>query len=68
MENSILFRGVTVGKGAVVRNCILMQDVVVGRGSDLNHIIADKGVHIGEEITLAATASCPMAIAKGKVI
>ena len=68
VENSILFRGVTVGKGAVVRNCILMQDVVVGRGSDLNHIIADKGVHIGEEITLAATASCPMAIAKGKVI
>ena len=68
VENSILFRGVTVEKGAVVRDCILMQDVTVGQGASLAHIIADKNVQIGDGITLAATANCPMAVAKGTVV
>ena len=68
VENSILFRGVVVEKGAVVRDCILMQDVEVGRGASLSHIIADKNVKVGADITLAATASCPMAVAKGTVV
>ena len=32
VENSVLFRGVKVGKGAVVKNCILMQDTVIEDG------------------------------------
>ena len=32
VENSILFRGVKVGKGAVVRNSVIMQDTVIGDG------------------------------------
>ena len=68
VENSILFRGVTVAKGAVVRNCVLMQDVQVGPGATLSHIIADKNVVVGEEITLAATANCPMAVAKSSKV
>ena len=68
VENSILFRGVTVAKGAVVRDCILMQDVTVGPGANLRHIIADKNVQVGEGITLSAAANCPMAVAKDTVI
>ena len=29
VENCVLFRGVKVKKGAVVRNCVLMQDTVI---------------------------------------
>ena len=29
VENCVLFRGVKVKKGAVVKNCVLMQDTVV---------------------------------------
>ena len=31
VENSVLFRGVTIAKGAVVRNSIVMQGSVVGK-------------------------------------
>ena len=36
VENSIIFRGVKVGRGSVVRNSILLQDTVVGSGVSLN--------------------------------
>ena len=32
VENCVLFRGVKVKKGAVVKNCVLMQDTVVEPG------------------------------------
>ena len=32
VENSILFRGVKIAKGAKVKNCVLMQDTIVGEG------------------------------------
>lgn len=32
VENSVLFRGVKIGKGAKVKNCVLMQDTVVEPG------------------------------------
>ena len=36
VENSILFRGVSVARGAEVKNCVLMQDVAVGRDAVLH--------------------------------
>lgn len=35
VENCVLFRGVKVKKGAVVKNCVLMQDTVVEAGAEL---------------------------------
>ncbi|MCH5261018.1 MAG: glucose-1-phosphate adenylyltransferase subunit GlgD, partial [Lachnospiraceae bacterium] len=46
IENSILFRGVKVGKGAKVKNCILMQDTVIEPGVDVEYAITDKQVTI----------------------
>ncbi len=48
VENSVLFRGVKVGKGAKVKNCILMQGTVVGDNAELNYLITDKNVSICE--------------------
>lgn len=52
VENSVLFRGVKIGKGAKVKNCVLMQDTVVEEGANLEYIVTDKDVTItaGKEI------------------
>lgn len=68
VENSILFRGVSVARGAQVKNCILMQDVTVGRDSVLHHVVADKNVSILESRTLIGSSSYPLALAKGSRI
>ena len=68
VENSILFRGVSVAKGAQVKDCILMQNATVGRDSVLHHIIADKNVKVAERRTLIGHAKYPVAIAKDSEI
>ena len=68
VENSILFRGVSVARGAQVKNCILMQDVTVHRDAVLHHVVADKNVEILESRTLIGNEAYPMAIAKGSKV
>ena len=64
VENSVLFRGVSVAKGAKVSNCILMQNVSVGPEAEISCVIADKNVKITEGCTLVASGRYPMALAK----
>ena len=64
VENSILFRGVKVEKGAVVRNSILMQDCVIGGNSTLNCTITDKNVVISNR-QLSGCEDLPYFIQKG---
>lgn len=68
VENSILFRGVRVGKDSVVRNCILFQNAVVGRECFLNCIVSDKNAVIGDEQLLGGHPSQPYFIEKNKII
>ena len=68
MENSILFRGVSVAKGAEVKGCILMQDTTVSRDAVLQNVIADKDVVVKDSCTLMGTPGYPMTIAKGSVV
>lgn len=65
VENSVLFRGVKVGKGAKVKNCILMQGTVVGDNAELNYLIADKNVSICENHILTSSPQYPMYVGKG---
>ncbi|MBR2807004.1 MAG: glucose-1-phosphate adenylyltransferase subunit GlgD [Oscillospiraceae bacterium] len=64
VENSILSRGVKVGKGAVVKNCILLQDTVVGDGADIEYVIADKEVTISDGTELKGHESYPLYLKK----
>ena len=66
VENSILFRGVRVGKGAVVRNSIVMQDSVISDGASIDCVITDKNVVITSKRHLAGCESLPYIIQKGK--
>lgn len=65
VENSVLFRGVNVGKGVKVKNAILMQDTIIGDGSEVKNVITDKNVSIGNDRTLISSDDYPMFIGKG---
>ena len=64
VENSIIFRGVRVGKGAVVKNSILFQDTYVCPTASLNCVIADKNVVIKDGRNLSGHESMPFYIGK----
>lgn len=64
VENSILFRGVHVGKDAVVKNAILLQDTYVCPGATLNCVITDKNVMVKNGRNLSGHESMPFFIGK----
>ncbi len=64
VENSVLFRGVKVGKGAVVKNCILMQDTVIGENVSIDCVISDKNVTVTDGRTLTGSEKYPLFIGK----
>ena len=68
IENSILFRGVKVAKGAKVKNCILMQDTVIEAGAEIEYVVSDKYVTVSEGKQLKGTDSFPVFIAKDQVV
>mgnify|MGYP004644748237 FL=1 len=68
IENSILFRGVRVGKGAVIKNSILMQDTFVGSDSSLNCVITDKNVVIKDGRNLSGHETMPFFVGKGIMV
>lgn len=68
IENSIVFRGVSVKKGAVVKNSILMQGVSVGENCHLDHVILDKGVVVRDSRVLTGYDGFPIILKKGTTI
>ena len=68
VKNSILSRGVTVKKGAVLKNCIVMQDSVIGEKVSLDHIVLDKETIISEGKKLIGQRNYPVAVGKSTVI
>ena len=68
VENSVIFRGVHVGKGAVVRNSILFHGTYVEDGASLNCIVTDKNVFISENVTLSGNDNMPFYVQKGRKV
>ena len=68
VENSIIFRGVKIGKGTVVKNCVLLQDTYVGDNVNLNCVISDKNVVIKDHRNLSGHETMPFYIDKGLTI
>lgn len=65
VENCVLFRGVKVGKGAVLKNCIIMSENYVGDNCKLSYVVSDKDVAIRNGVALAGCAQKPYFINKG---
>ena len=68
VENSILFRGVRVEKGAVIKNSIVMQGGYIASGASLNYTITDKSVAVTANKTLSGAENYPVFVGKGIVI
>ncbi len=68
VENSVLFRGVKIGKGATVKNCILMTDNIIGDNCNLAYVVSDKNSVIRDNRVLAGCEIQPYFINKGSLI
>ncbi len=68
VENSIIFRGVHIGKGTVVRNSILMQGSFTGNRVMLNCVVADKNTTIRDGRMLSGHETMPFFIPKGTML
>ncbi len=68
VENSILFRGVTVAKGAKIKNSIVMQGSFIGENSTLDCVIIDKEAVLKPNKMLCGASNYPVYIGKGIVI
>ncbi|MDD2431070.1 MAG: glucose-1-phosphate adenylyltransferase subunit GlgD [Firmicutes bacterium] len=68
VENSILFRGVKIEKGAQVKNSIIMQKSSIGNGSALENVIIDKDCVISPNKRLMGAATYPLVIGKATVL
>lgn len=68
VENSVLFRGVTVGKGVKISNSIIMQGTQINSNVKLNYVIIDKDVVVKDNRMLMGFDTYPVYIAKGSVV
>ena len=68
VEESILFRNVTICEGAEVENCVIMNDTVVGKGAELKYVILDKDVTVREGAKLYGTPTNPIIIKRGEAV
>ena len=68
VEDSILFRQVTVEKGAEVENCIIMNDAVIGEGAELKYVILDKDVTVTPGAKLIGTKKNPIIVKRGETV
>ena len=68
VENSIIFRGVKIGKGSKVKNAIIMQGTDIGENAVIEYVICDKDVTIKDNRSLMGFETYPVFISKGSVI
>lgn len=68
VENCILFRGVKIGKGAVVKNSIIMQDTTIRDNAQIDYVITDKEVTISTGRCLKGNSYFPVFVPAYKTI
>ena len=68
VEDSILFRNVTICEDAEVEDCVIMNDTVVGEGSKLKYVILDKDVTVRPGSKLFGTKKNPIIIKRGETV
>lgn len=68
VENSILFRDVTVEEGVVIKDCIIMENNYIMKDSRLSNVITDKDVTVRAGRQLSGAESYPIVIVKSKIV
>ncbi|RXK18916.1 glucose-1-phosphate adenylyltransferase subunit GlgD [Macrococcus sp. DPC7161] len=68
VENSILYRGVCVKKGAVIKNSIIMTGCDIHENAQIENVILDKDVVVSEGKKLIGSEEKPFVVAKRQTI
>lgn len=68
VENSIVFRGCTIAKDAVIKDSIVLPNSTIGQGVELSYVVTDKGVTVRENRKMMGSATYPVAIAKNATV
>ena len=68
VENSVLFRDVTIEKDAEVEHCVIMNDAIIGQGAQLKYAILDKNVTVTPGAKLIGTPANPVIIKRGETV
>ena len=68
VEDSVLFRQVSICEEAEVEDCIIMNDCVIGKGAKLKYVILDKEVTVTPGAKLYGTKEHPIVIKKGETV
>ena len=66
--NSVIFRGVTIEKGAVIRNSVLFHGTHIGKNAELNCIVTDKDVVVSDNVKLSGNDNMPFYIQKKRKV
>ena len=68
VQNSVLFRQVTIKPGAKIEHCLILNDTVVGENCELKYVILDKDVVVQSGTQLIGTPNRPIIIKRGEKI
>lgn len=68
VQDSLLFRGVNIGKGSQIKNCIFFQNTVIGENCILENCILDKYAHIRPGTKLIGESEYPIVIEKNAIV
>ncbi|MBE6554701.1 MAG: hypothetical protein E7663_00510 [Ruminococcaceae bacterium] len=66
--NSVIFRGVHIGKGCSVRNAVLMENCILAGNATVDSVVLDKGVSLGSGVALHGHESMPLFVEEGRKI
>lgn len=66
VENCIIFRDVTIKRGAVVKNSVILPRTIIGENSIINNVIMDKHAYINDGARLSGQDYAPVVIGKGQ--
>lgn len=68
VQNSILCRGVHVGKGAKLNNCIVLRGTKIGEKVTLSNVVIDKYSIVTDRHTLEGDKDTPIYVHQGAII
>jgi glucose-1-phosphate adenylyltransferase len=68
IQNSIIFRGVKIGKNAIVKNSIIMQKTEIGENAVIVNAIIDKYVKVEDGVEIIGNHTVPYVVEKDMVI
>lgn len=68
VENSIIFRGVQIGRGAYIRNSIVMQNSVIEQDAGLDYAVLDKSVTVRKGKRISGQDSFPVIVGKNVTV